>query len=77
MTDTAYDGASTPAAINVPKRKATKRKNMLRRFFDRLVEARMEQAYQEVARHAHLAPGDIRSQSGLNRASEEDGVPHA
>lgn len=74
MTDTTYHGAT---AVDVPKCKATKRKNMLRRFFDRLIEARMEQAYHEVTRHAHLAPGDIRNQSGLNRASEEDGVPHA
>ena len=43
---------------------APKRKGLLRRFLDRLIEARMARAAEYIRQHSHLIPRELEQQSG-------------
>lgn len=57
MTNITYD-AAVPA-VHAPERKIPERKSLFARIFDSLVEARMQHAHREIARHIHLVPGGL------------------
>ena len=68
MTDVTYPaaGGSIPVA---------KRKSRLARFVDRLTEARMMRARQEIAKHLHLVPPEHRER--LRRELANDAARRA
>jgi len=60
MVAVTFDAARVPAAETAPKtgraETVVPRKNWFARFFDALIEARMEQARREIRRHTQLLP---------------------
>lgn len=56
MVAVTYDVARVPAAEAAAPAKAAPRKRWYARLFDAMIEARMEQARREVARHMHFLP---------------------
>jgi len=61
MTHITYDAAAP--AVHVPERKS-----LFARIFDALVEARMQQAHREIARHIHLVPGGLPAECFKNES---------
>lgn len=57
MTQITYDTHITEAAP--PAVHVSEQKGFFARIFDVLVEARMQQAHREIARHIHLIPGGL------------------
>ena len=62
---------STPLAGPVSK-PARKRKSILARFYDALIEARMRQAMRELAMHRHLIPEDVLKKAGYSVSLDDD-----
>lgn len=56
-------------------KKAALRKGLLRRFYDRLLEARLRQAETEIKRHSHLLPHELDQASWRVSARSEDSLP--
>ncbi len=55
---------------------APKRKGLLRRFVDRMVEARMRKADEFIRQHAHLIPRELEEKAGWKLTERsEDSLP--
>ena len=56
MVAVTYGVARVPKVAAKAAAKAPPHKNYFERFFDALVESRMQHAHREIMRHAHLLP---------------------
>jgi hypothetical protein len=66
----AYGATAGPAAAT------SKRKGLLRRFADRMVEARMRKADEFIRQHAHLIPRELEETAGWKLTERsEDSLP--
>ena len=64
MVAVTYGVARVPAAQVIERvQPAAPRKGIFARFFDALMESRLQQARREIARHAHLLP-HVRDEHG-------------
>jgi hypothetical protein len=64
-------GATTPT-VEAPAR----RKSLFIRFFDAFAEARMKQAYREIARYRHLLPQELEEAAAVRLGPRtEDDLP--
>ena len=66
-------GSVTPAAGAVTD--APRRRGLLARFVDALVESRMRQAERELRRYRHLMPGELERAALRLDSRSEDSLP--
>jgi len=58
-----------------PARPTTRRKGLLRRFFQALQESRMRQAQREIARYRNLMPEELERAANRLERKNEDALP--
>jgi hypothetical protein len=65
--------AATFHTLNaVPDARVERKRGLLARFFDAMVEARMRQAVRELALHRHLVPEDLLKKYGYTATASDD-----
>jgi hypothetical protein len=74
MTAVTY-GAHTATETAKPVAKKVEGKGFFARFFESMMEARMNQARRELALHRHLLPADFEIASHKISARTEDNLP--
>ncbi len=72
MSTLTYDVAAPTAATRKP---ATSRKGVLARFYDRLIEARMQKAVEELGHYRHLLPRELEQAGWKIGERSEDSLP--
>jgi len=73
----ARDAAGRAPDAAAPAVQAPERKGLFARIFDSLVEARMQQAHREIARHIHVVPGGLPVECFKNEADHGHVKPRA
>ena len=64
---------STDASYGATPSPVTKRRSVLARFLDALIDARMKQARREISRHLYLVPEEFLKQAPFEIVRERDG----